>query len=271
MWHTAEACLYHVDIKGRQLIRTDIDNGDQQIWDMPGFPGSIAALASAGVLVALPNGIFVFDPKTERLRLWQAVDFLPPGWRFNDATVDPNGRWFIGTCRHDPPRPHADGALWVIDSCGPPRKLVHGFRLLNGLAFSASGRTLHLSDSSPETQQVWRYAYDPETGDLGAHQLVLDMRLIDGRPDGAAFDADGNYWLAAVGSGDLIKLSPDGERLSRVSVGTALVTKPAFVGSRLDRLIVTTAGSSGIDLLGGGLIELAADAIGLPIPAIVAS
>ena len=147
------------------------------------------------------------------------LDVMPPTHRLNDGTVDPMGRILVGTCAREAPRA-PDGVLWSLEADAPPRVLLTGFHLVNGLAVSPNGRTLHLSDSAPESQRIWRCPYDPATGEVGERSLLLDMTELDGRPDGAAFDAQGSYWIAATEGGALLRLGFDGAVEERVACGS---------------------------------------------------
>ncbi|MDP9125808.1 MAG: SMP-30/gluconolactonase/LRE family protein, partial [Pseudomonadota bacterium] len=61
-----------------------------------------------------------------------------------------------------------------------------------------------------------------------------------GRPDGAAIDVDGGYWICANDGGRVVRFTPDG-RIDRELV--VPVSKPSmcsFGGDALDTLFVTS-------------------------------
>ncbi len=76
-----------------------------------------------------------------------------------------------------------------------------------------------------------------------------------GRPDGAAMDVDGGYWICANDGGRVLRLTPDG-RVDRIL--DVPVSKPSmcsFGGDALDTLYVTSiqpANPQGDDLLLAG-------------------
>jgi sugar lactone lactonase YvrE len=84
----------------------------------------------------------------------------------------------------------------------------------NGLAFSPDGRTMYLSDSHPSVQAIWAFDYDTDSGTPGNRRLFADMKPLPGRPDGAAMDVDGCYWICGNDAGLVHRFTPDG-RLDR--------------------------------------------------------
>jgi sugar lactone lactonase YvrE len=62
-----------------------------------------------------------------------------------------------------------------------------------------------------------------------------------GRPDGAAVDREGNYWVAMFEGGRVLQLSPGGELLGEWPLPALCPTMPCFGGADLKTLYVTTA------------------------------
>ena len=124
----------------------------------------------------------------------------------------------------------------------PPhlRTLLQSFRRPNGLAFSPDGRTLYLSDSHPLDRGVWAYAYDTDSGTPSDGRPFLDMTAFQGRPDGAAIDTDGCYWICGTDSGLVHRYTPAGVLDFSVRVGSALIGMCAFGGADLRTLFIAT-------------------------------
>ena len=61
------------------------------------------------------------------------------------------------------------------------------------------------------------------------------------RPDGAAVDAEGNYWVAMFEGGRIVCLSPTGELLREVRLPVRCPTSVCFGGPDLRTLYVTSA------------------------------
>jgi sugar lactone lactonase YvrE len=154
--------------------------------------------------------------------------------RLNDAKVDPWGRVLVGTAsfRQAPTtealfREEIDGSFTVIDD---------SLTLSNGIGWSPDGQTLYYVDSL--IGQVW--ARDYRVSRLGPRRAHL--RLESGIPDGICVDDEGQLWIAVWGEGHVLRFRDDGRPTARVSIDCSYPTSVAFVGSRLDTLLITTAG-----------------------------
>ncbi len=271
VWLAAEQALYWVDIPGRKLWRWDAASATTRHWDTEEMAACIAPRTGRGFICGMESGWFHLDPRDDgTVRTTSLVSFpLPlPGMRFNDGRCDRQGRFRAGTMLMDMGAARDAGVLWALDAQGQPRVLVDGLIVPNGMAFSPDGRTMYLSDSHPKVQTVWAFDYDIESGLPSRRRVFVDMHQHPGRPDGAAVDADGCYWICGTDAGMVHRFTPGG-RLDR---SLALpVKKPAmcaFGGANLDTLYVTSIRPDGTDLsdqpLAGGLFALRPGVRGLP-------
>ncbi len=170
------------------------------------------------------------------------VDHARTDMRLNDGRCDRQGRFWGGSMVLDMGANAVEGKLYRYSAGqrGPLGAQLDGFIVPNGLGFSPDGKTMYLSDSHPQVQQIWAFDYDTDSGTPSNRQLFVDMKPLPGRPDGAAVDAEGCYWICANDAGLIHRFTPDG-RLDRSL--TVPVKKPsmcAFGGSRLDTLFVTS-------------------------------
>jgi sugar lactone lactonase YvrE len=118
--------------------------------------------------------------------------------------------------------------------------------IANGIAFSPAGDTMYFADS--ERRTVWAYDYDPATGDATGERVFVELGSeLPGKPDGATVDEDGCYWLACVYGWSLARITPRGDVDRVVEMPVENPSKPAFGGSDLDVLYVTTIGSGGTE------------------------
>ena len=91
-----------------------------------------------------------------------------------------------------------------------------------------------------------------------------------GRPDGAAVDAEGCYWVAMFEGARLLRLSPSGEILREVRLPVQCPTMPCFGGADLRTLYVTTATENrpaeelAAQPWAGSVLALRVDVPGLP-------
>ena len=157
------------------------------------------------------------------------------------------------------------GQLLALDH-GQLLPWLGGLITPNGMAFSPDGRTLYWSDSHPSVQRVWRADYDTSTGQAAQVHVWIDFANLPGRPDGAAVDADGCYWICANDAGLIHRFSPDGRLDRSLTVPVKKPTMCAFGGPNLDTLFVTSirpAGDLSDQPLAGGVFALQPGAKGL--------
>ncbi|MFX8086717.1 SMP-30/gluconolactonase/LRE family protein, partial [Acinetobacter baumannii] len=69
---------------------------------------------------------------------------------------------------------------------------------------------MYLSDSHPQRRLIWAFDYDTETGTPSRRRVFADLHDYVGRPDGAAVDADGCYWICANDAGAVLRFTPQG-------------------------------------------------------------
>jgi sugar lactone lactonase YvrE len=205
-----------VDIPGKQILRTS--GGGVERWDMPSQPGCIAPALGGGWVMALRHGVF-------RARQWggvlERVATLPydsTAVRANDGKCDALGRFWVGTI--DETKKAQSAALFSIDARRSGAALVQTqveqALTANGLAWSLSG------DSKPAD---WRFT---------------DSTYL-GRPDGAAVDAQGNYWVAMFEGARVCQFAPDGTLMAEIKTPAQCPTMPCFGGADLKTLFITTA------------------------------
>lgn len=241
LWSVAEQSLYWVDIEGRALHRVDADGGHRQ-WPTAERIACIALHGQGGLLAAMETGLFRLQPQddgrlaVERLH---SIDFPQPAMRFNDGRTDRAGRFWVSSMVRDMAANSAAGALFCCDATGLHPSGVDGLLTGNGLAFSPDGRVMYLSDSHPLVQKVWAF----DLGDDGVptkRRLFIDFHQHPGRPDGAAVDADGGYWVCGNDAGLVHRFWPDGRLHRSLAVPAAKPSMCAFGGPGLNQLYVTS-------------------------------
>jgi sugar lactone lactonase YvrE len=276
VWLAFEQALYWVDIAARQLWRWDAATATTRKWRSDEMTGCIAPSRRGGWLLAMESGVFHAlpgDGETLQTQRLANVDHPRPGMRFNDGRCDRQGRLRAGTMLMDMGAAQAVGSLYAFDGPGLLRPLVRELIVPNGLAFSPDGRTMYLSDSHPEVQQVWAFDYDADNGTPSRRRLFVDMKPLPGRPDGAAVDEDGCYWICANDAGLVHRFTPRGELDRSLAVPVSKPSMCAFGGARLDTLFITSIRPAGAEQAGqplaGGLFALSPGVRGLPEPACI--
>ncbi|WP_459614563.1 SMP-30/gluconolactonase/LRE family protein [Bordetella sp. 2513F-2] len=274
VWHAAEQALYWTDIPARRLWRHDPASGSASHWDLPEMTGCMAR-HGAGWLLAMESGLhalprLVPGQPAPAPTLLAPVAHAMPRMRFNDGRCDRQGRFWAGTMALDMAGGLDAGRLYRYAAGQFSQPLPQAFIVPNGMAFSPDGRAMYLSDSHPSRQTVWAYDYDIDTG-LPYNQRVFIARLPSGRPDGAAVDQDGCYWICGNDAGVVHRYTPDGRLDRSLPVPAAKPAMCAFGGPGLDTLFVTTIRPAGVpaDALDGAVFALRPGTRGLEEPAYI--
>ncbi len=290
-WHAAEQRLYWVDGLGKLLLRVQPGVGAVEVWPMPSEPGCIAPAAGGGLVLALRHGVF-------RARVWggplEHIATLPYDTatvRANDGKCDPLGRFWVGTL--DETKRQRSAALFSIDarpgavgSAPMVQRMAGDATTANGLAWSPDARTLYWADTPSHVVYAWDWEGAANT--LSAHRTFLqcppkpadwsfdpagvaETVRYGGRPDGAAVDALGNYWVAMYEGARVCQYAPDGTLLADYPTPVQCPTMPCFGGDDLQTLYITSArhGRSVAELqampLSGGVFAMRVAVPGFPV------
>lgn len=242
LWHPQQAALYWVDIDGFAVHRLHPESGTHRSWRMPSEPAAIARCESGGLMVAMRSGFAWLDTASGELRQVTPAPYDMSSTRFNDGRCDAAGRFWAGTMYE--PRDRQAGAMYCLER-GKVRKMWEGgMTVSNGLAFSPDNRSLYHADTTSHT--IFRRDFDLATGAVAE---ALEWKRFSqernqqygGRPDGAAVDSEGAYWIAMFDGSRLLRLSPDGNILREITLPLRCPTMIAFGGEDLRTLYVTSA------------------------------
>ena len=277
VWAPAEQALYWVDIPERTLNRWTLATQTSSTWQAPEMLACVAPMAAGNWIAGAESGIFELAPQADGQLGFQrlvTVSHASDGRRFNDGRCDRQGRFLAGTMLMNMAASQGEGCAYSYQNssngAGQLVKLLDGFKTPNGLAFSPDGRTMYLSDSHPSVQLIWAFDYDLESGTPSNRRVFVDMTPLPGRPDGAAVDAEGCYWICGNDAGLVHRFTPTGKLDRSLAVPVKNPAMCAFGGPKLDTLFVTSIRPSGIDLsdqpLAGGVFALRPGVCGLPEP-----
>lgn len=285
VWRASEQALYWADIPRGVLHRWLAGKLQHTQWQLPQMLACMAAWNGDGRrwVAGLEDGIYEVTAEegaeTAQVRSLAAVQHALPGMRFNDGRCDRQGRFVAGTMFMDMAAAQAVGKVYRLGvgelAAGAATDLQLGPLITpNGLAFSPDGQTMYLSDSHPSVQTIWAFDYDIATGTPRNRRVFVDMKPLPGRPDGAAVDADGCYWICGNDAGLVHRFTPDGRLDRSLAVPVKKPAMCAFGGANLDVLYVTSIRPDGVDLaeqpLAGGVFALQPGVQGLPEPAFAA-
>lgn len=244
LWVPDEKALYWVDIEGFAIHRLCTGSGQHQQWKVDSEASSLARAAQGGLMVAQRRGFSHFNPDSGALTLVAEAPFDQATTRFNDGKCDAAGRFWCGTIYEPRDKPAAE--MFVLER-GQIRKVWSGGMVnSNGLGFSPDNKTMFHAETA--SHRVTRFAFDllagTVTDERDVRRFSSDKAAPDygGRPDGAAVDSEGNYWVAMFEGGRILKLSPQGDQLDEIPLPLRCPTMVAFGGPDLRTLYVTSAG-----------------------------
>lgn len=278
VWRVAEQALYWVDIPAQKIVRLAVETGRRAEWRLPERVACIAFDRHGTVLAGCETGLFAvtlsdtatgdgqsFQAEARRLA---APSFSSDDMRFNDGRCDRQGRFWSGTMVQDMSLANPAGALYRFDEHGVlSAPVIDGLITQNGLAWSPDGATMYLSDSHPLRRQIWAFDYDIEAGEPRNRRVFADLHHYVGRPDGAAVDADGCYWICANDAGRLLRFTPQGKLDREIVVPAIKPAMCAFGGRDLDTLFVTSIQpATGATEHDGHLFAVRPGVTGLPEP-----
>jgi len=269
VWSAAEQALYWVDINAPSLNRFDPATGSNRAMPMPSSIGCFALRKRGGFVVALRDGIWLAQPDGKLERKVVAAPYDPAHHRFNDGRCDPQGRFFVGTMNEKRDAP--SGALYRIDSDFSITEIFGNLTISNGLAWSPDGRTMYHADTP--TLTISAYDFDAASAMPSKRRVFARFETATDRPDGAAVDSEGCYWIALYRGGRVVRLSPEGTVLASFALPAMCPTMCAFGDADLKTLYVTSArqqrDAAELERLpqSGGIFAMRVDVPGLPEPA----
>ena len=266
LWSAADAAWYWVDISARRIWRFD---GSLASWECAEMVACLAMHADGSLIAGMESGMFRLrlgaNGVVEALKLASPPE-LGTGMRFNDGRCDRQGRFWSGTMWVDMAAARDIGKLYRYSDGELAGPFADHLLTQNGLAWSPDGATMYLSDSHPQRQLIWAYDYDVDAGVPSNRRLFVDMNPYPGRPDGAAVDSEGCYWICGNDAGCILRFTPEGKLDRTIEVPMAKPSMCSFGGDDMASLIVTSisAGQPLDDAWAGATILLRPGVRGVP-------
>ena len=237
VWDERRRVLYWVDIDGYKLLRWSMQDGRTHTWHFDREVCSLGLTDGDGLVLALRDGVFLFDPSSEALTLLVRPEFDSATQRLNDGKVGPDGAFWVGAMDERAEK-HAVAALYRVSADGRCAAVGRRVKVSNGLAFSPDGQWVYHSDS--RGGKIFRYPFDRQNETLGAAQDWVEMLPDWGRPDGAAVDQQGAYWSCGIDAGRINRFSAEGQLLEAFSLPLSHPTMCCFGGVDMKTLFVTS-------------------------------
>lgn len=270
LWHPERRQLFWFDILGKKLH--SVDREGAKSWSFVELVSASGWVTRDHLLIAGERDLFLFELESEEIETLVELEADNPRTRSNDGRADRQGGFWIGTMGKRGGDDPGMGSIYRWYR-GELRKLFGGLTIPNSICFAPDGRTAYFSDTV--TQRINRVALDAEGWPVGTPETFVDLASEGLFPDGATVDAAGNVWNAQWGAGRVACYAPDGQFLQAVSFDAPHTSCPAFGGSALDALFVTTA-REGMDKdalarfpLSGQLFSAPSIGKGLPEPQVI--
>lgn len=253
VWDAERILLYWVDIDGFAVHAFDPTAGTDRTWLLDIRPSAIARTSDPGrLLVAAENALSWLELDSGEVRPWVTLERSRRTVRMNDGRPDPAGRFWVGGM-YLPGRAAAvtrrfgadpgirfKASLHRVEPDGSFATIRSDVGCANGLAFSPDGSVMYWADTRRQT--VWSYDYDVATGEQRNERVFLDFSPLPGSPDGACIDETGCYWIACVGGFAVLRVTPAGKVDRTIEVPVKRPTMPAFGGSDLRTMFMTSIG-----------------------------
>ncbi len=235
LWHPERGQLFWFDILEKRLLTRDASG--PRHWQFDHHVSAAGRIDYDRLLIASEVALSTFDIRSGAQDVVVPLEAENPVTRSNDGRADPWGGFWIGTMGKAA-EPDA-GAIWRYWR-GELRQLFAPITISNAICFAPDRRHGYFADTARRT--IWRTALDGRDGwPAGEPEVFIDLNAQGLNPDGAVCDAEGNLWIAEWGAGRVACHAPDGHFLRALTVGGRHASCPAFGGTDLMNLYVTTA------------------------------
>jgi len=266
-WHKDTQTLYWVDIHKNTLFAYQLE---KRVCRSRRFDFKTAAFgltAEGSFVLSSDQGFYFLSDLQGEVQFLGNPEAELSGNRFNDGAVDRLGRFVIGSLG-DEQSPTGQLHSLNFEQSQQSRVLARGFKITNGLAFSPDDQFLYFTDTP--SRRVVRYRYDLASGSIDQPSTFYQFDPQDGYPDGAAVDAEGNYWIAMYGGSKIVGIRPDGRRLMDIPLPVSQPTMVCFGGDDFQTLYITSA-SQGLtptqleaEPLAGSVLAVRSNYVGNP-------
>lgn len=242
-WDEKSQLIWWTDIQACKIFSFCLTTKKLNIYDMPYRVGCFSLVASSNdttseLIVAFDRGIAFYHLITKKLTWLHQPEKLNLGNRFNDGTVDSQGRFWAGTMVENSKISSKSAALYCIDQQQQCHKMLNNIGISNGLCFSHSDNVVYHADSPKQT--IYRYQFDAHKMSL-FDKTTFATTSATALPDGSTVDAKNNLWNAQWGGHQVVCYNSQGVIEHSLPLPVSQPTSVAFGGKNLDLLIVTSA------------------------------
>jgi len=232
IWNPQRKSLFWVDIISKHLHEKPIEADYELSWELPVAPSSLALDANDTnwLWVLTETHLCKFNLCSNNLFYITPLK-IKPGFRTNDGSVGPDGRFWFGTMMWKPE--NSKGQILSIGTQGDVRLEFDHIAIPNTFCWVSSNEVL-ITDSLKGTCLL--YDVDNSTA-----KTFIDYSHQNFTPDGGAVDTDGNVWIALWGAGKVACFNPAGSLLHEISLPIEQPSSCCFGGPDLKTLFITSA------------------------------
>ena len=250
VWLPSSGELLVTSMSRGLLYRIPLDGGAAEIAAETGGGPNGLALGPDGVVCVAQNGNATTQSRSPRpvspgiqlVRGDDVEDTVVGGCGApNDLVVGPDGLlWFTD------PHP-SDPCIRTYDfESGRLERVLGGIPFPNGLAFGPDAEQLFVADS--QSGDILQF----DRSGSALRGPTVHARVPGGGPDGIAFDREGNLYVAAFDTDEVVVFDAEGRRIEAFSTGErSRPTNLCFVGDDLSTLVVTAASGGRVLVLDG--------------------
>lgn len=236
LYNKKENSFYCVDIKAKSIHSYSLATKEIKTYQFNKEVGTFSFTDKNRLIVALEDGLYYFDLKTQKLNFITNPELNLINNRFNDGKCDKKGRFFVGSM--DNFEKDITGALYIFED-KIIRKVETNLAISNGLGWNKKSTKFYLTDSPKRV--IYEYDYNLESGTLSNRKIFAKVSEKDGYPDGLCLDKEDNIYSAHWAGFKITKYAPDGTILKTIPMPVPNVSSCCFGGEDLSTLFITTA------------------------------
>ncbi|WP_162175566.1 SMP-30/gluconolactonase/LRE family protein [Brevundimonas bacteroides] len=233
VWDGRRNGFWWLDMASPQLFFSDATTGRTRTWALSEQAFAVAADGER-LILAERAALVRYDPDGGTRQVVATVP-LPPDVRLNDGRLMPDGSFVVGSLDLQGGSRSRKASLFRLERDGVVQCLARGFSAINGIAWSDR---LGLVFADTRRGRLYQLRARP----IACGPAVWPAGF---RPDGAAVDAEGRYWSAQYGRGEVWRWTPGTDRVDRFPVEASSITSCAISTGSI--LAVTTGGAESSD------------------------